>query len=78
MRNNFLESVLVKLAVLIIKAYRNSLGLLLPGGCRFYPSCSSYFIQALERYSLFKGFILGMTRIFKCHPFHPGGYDPLS
>ena len=46
--------------------------------CRFYPTCSVYFIQALEKYGFFKGSYLGIRRILKCHPFHEGGYDPLK
>ncbi|MBW1721421.1 MAG: membrane protein insertion efficiency factor YidD [Deltaproteobacteria bacterium] len=45
--------------------------------CRFYPSCSTYARQAFEKYGLFKGFGLSLLRLLKCHPFHPGGYDPL-
>ncbi len=48
-----------------------------PGKCRFYPTCSSYAIMAIEKYGVFKGLYLGTRRILKCHPFHPGGYDPL-
>ena len=43
-----------------------------------YPTCSTYFIQALEKYGVCKGSYLGMKRILKCHPWHEGGYDPLK
>lgn len=46
--------------------------------CRFYPSCSQYSLQALEKYGPFKGLLLTAARILKCHPFHPGGYDPVK
>jgi len=46
--------------------------------CRFYPSCSSYALKALKRYGLLKGLYLSLARILKCHPFHPGGYDPVN
>ncbi len=49
-----------------------------PPTCRFYPTCSQYFIQAVEKYGAVKGSFLGIKRILKCHPFHPGGYDPLK
>jgi len=49
-----------------------------PATCRFYPTCSVYFIQALEKYGFFKGSYLGIKRILRCHPFNPGGYDPLK
>jgi hypothetical protein len=50
---------------------------MLPGKCRFIPTCSTYFIQAVQKYGPFKGSALGIRRILKCHPFHPGGYDPV-
>jgi hypothetical protein len=49
-----------------------------PATCRFYPTCSQYFLQAVEKYGALKGSVLGIKRILKCHPFHPGGYDPLK
>ncbi|MBI4548282.1 MAG: membrane protein insertion efficiency factor YidD [Ignavibacteriae bacterium] len=45
--------------------------------CRFYPTCSHYAIEALDRYGTFKGTILLVKRILRCHPLHPGGYDPV-
>lgn len=46
--------------------------------CRFYPSCSVYAYQAIEKYGVIKGLILAFYRICRCHPFHPGGYDPVE
>jgi len=46
--------------------------------CRFYPTCSQYAIEAFKKYGLFKGMYLSIKRVLKCHPFHPGGYDPLK
>lgn len=46
--------------------------------CKFYPTCSEYMIQAIEKYGIFKGAFLGTKRILKCHPFAKGGYDPLN
>jgi hypothetical protein len=48
------------------------------GKCRFYPTCSEYSIQAIEKYGALKGIIMTGKRILKCHPFHPGGYDPVK
>ncbi len=44
--------------------------------CRFYPTCSSYFIQSVQKYGALSGTWRGVRRICRCHPFHPGGYDP--
>lgn len=49
-----------------------------PSTCRFVPSCSEYTKQAIEKYGALKGGWLGIKRICKCHPFHPGGHDPLE
>lgn len=46
--------------------------------CRFYPTCSQYAIEALSKYGVLKGSWLSLKRIAKCHPFHPGGYDPVK
>ena len=46
--------------------------------CRFYPTCSEYFYQAVKKYGVLKGSIKGTKRILKCHPFNKGGYDPLN
>ena len=48
-----------------------------PSTCRFYPTCSKYTYDAIKKYGVLKGCFLGLKRILKCHPFHPGGYDPL-
>lgn len=45
--------------------------------CRFYPTCSKYSLEAVEKHGAFKGSFLSVKRISKCHPFHPGGYDPV-
>lgn len=65
------------LAVSAIKAYQYAISPFLGNHCRFSPSCSSYTAQAIESYGLVKGVILGIKRIGKCHPWHPGGYDPV-
>ncbi len=66
-----------KLLIKLIELYQK-LSKLKPPVCRFSPTCSEYTKQAIEKYGIFKGMWLGLKRICKCHPFHPGGYDPLE
>lgn len=63
--------------VFLVWIYQNNISYLLPRSCRFTPSCSEYALDALKRYGALKGSWLAMKRITKCHPFHPGGYDPV-
>ena len=64
-----------KAAVLAIRLYQLVLSPILGGQCRFYPSCSTYTREAIEKHGLLKGLSLGGRRLLKCHPFHPGGVD---
>ena len=66
-----------KIAVLLIRIYKMLISPLLPPSCRFYPTCSEYAIEAFNKFGFLKGFFLSFKRIIKCHPFHPGGYDPV-
>ena len=65
-----------KIVLTLIKGYQ-LFSKWTPPVCRFYPSCSTYGYQAVERYGVLKGLWLILLRLSKCHPFHPGGYDPL-
>jgi uncharacterized protein len=65
------------LIIFIIKIYKKIVSPILPQSCRFYPSCSVYSIKAFEKYGVIKGLWLSIRRISRCHPFNPGGYDPL-
>ncbi|WP_101773769.1 membrane protein insertion efficiency factor YidD [Peptostreptococcus faecalis] len=62
----------------VIRIYQKLISPLIGPSCRFYPTCSQYSIQAFKKYGFFKGTWLTVKRIGKCHPFHPGGYDPLK
>jgi putative membrane protein insertion efficiency factor len=61
----------------LVRLYQLTVSRMLPSSCRFYPSCSEYTRQAIERYGLSRGVWLGVKRISRCHPFNPGGYDPV-
>jgi uncharacterized protein len=63
--------------ILIIRGYRLWVSPLLPATCRYYPTCSAYAIQALEKHGAIAGTWLAVRRIARCHPFRPGGYDPV-
>lgn len=63
--------------LLLIRFYQKYISIFLGKNCRFYPTCSAYTYEAIERFGVVKGVYLGVKRILKCHPFHPGGYDPV-
>lgn len=63
--------------VLLVRLYQVGLSPLLPSSCRYYPSCSAYAVEALERHGALRGGWLALRRIGRCHPFRPGGFDPV-
>jgi len=66
-----------KAAIVLIKLYKVLISPLLGSNCRFTPSCSTYALLAFRKYGFFKAAGLVVMRLMKCHPFHPGGYDPI-
>ncbi|HOX85454.1 MAG TPA: membrane protein insertion efficiency factor YidD [bacterium] len=72
-----IKSCPAKALIFIIRVYQKCLSPFLPRTCRFYPSCSNYAIQALEKHGFFAGLYKALTRLLRCNPFHPGGYDPV-
>jgi putative membrane protein insertion efficiency factor len=64
-------------AMALIRLYQLTLSPLLPPSCRYEPTCSHYSYDAIERFGFLKGGWLAIKRISRCHPFHPGGYDPV-
>lgn len=65
------------LLISLIRFYQKFISPLKRPSCRFYPTCSEYSIQAIKKYGAIKGTWKSIVRISKCHPFHPGGYDPV-
>ncbi|SBS30993.1 Putative membrane protein insertion efficiency factor [Marinomonas spartinae] len=63
--------------LILVKCYQYAISPLLGNNCRFYPSCSHYMIEAIERFGVIKGIYLGLKRLAKCHPWHEGGVDPV-
>ena len=66
-----------KVLLAIFKAYQYAISPLLGQNCRFFPSCSEYAVEAVDKHGAMKGSWLGAKRICRCHPWHPGGYDPV-
>ena len=63
--------------IIVIHLYQHTLSILLGPSCRFTPSCSSYALLSIQRFGIVDGVWLALKRLVKCHPFHPGGYDPV-
>ncbi|EPY2278731.1 membrane protein insertion efficiency factor YidD [Clostridium sporogenes] len=66
------------LLICIIKIYSKYISPLKRPSCRFYPTCSQYSMEAIEKYGALKGTLISIKRIIRCHPFNKGGYDPLK
>jgi putative membrane protein insertion efficiency factor len=71
-------SVPARMAVALIRMYRRYISRLFPPVCRFRPTCSEYALQAIEKYGLLGGGWRALKRLVRCHPGHPGGYDPVQ
>jgi len=72
----FLKIGMKSLSIFLIKIYQFFAGPF-PKQCRFYPSCSVYAVESLEKFGFFKGWFLAIRRLLKCGPWHPGGFDPV-
>ncbi len=66
-----------RILITIIGFYKKYISPLKPASCRFYPTCSDYAIEAIQKHGCFKGIFLSIKRLLRCHPYHPGGYDPV-
>lgn len=65
------------LLILFVRGYQVALSPMLPASCRYHPTCSHYAIEALEKHGALRGLWLAVKRIARCHPFRPGGFDPV-
>ncbi len=72
-----IQGILKIIVIRLIVFYQKFISPLKPSCCRFYPSCSEYAVQAINKYGILKGTGKAIIRICKCHPYHPGGYDPV-
>lgn len=72
-----MKTFISRLLILLVRAYQYLISPLLGGNCRFYPTCSSYMIEAIETHGVIKGVWLGLRRIGRCHPYSDGGVDPV-
>ncbi|MBI4513558.1 MAG: membrane protein insertion efficiency factor YidD [Gemmatimonadetes bacterium] len=66
-----------RLLIVCIRGYQSGIAPVLPPACRYMPSCSQYALEAIERHGAFRGLGLALRRLLRCHPFHPGGFDPV-
>jgi hypothetical protein len=66
-----------RILLALVRFYRRAISPLRPPCCRFYPTCSQYALEAIEKYGALKGGYLALRRVLRCNPFHRGGYDPV-
>jgi putative membrane protein insertion efficiency factor len=66
------------IVIAVLKGYKAFVSPLLPSACRFYPTCSEYMLEAVRLHGVVRGVWMGLKRLGRCHPFHQGGYDPVS
>lgn len=73
----YFTKLLAFIFIFFIRIYQLVISPLFPNSCRYYPTCSEYTIQAIEKYGIIKGFIKASYRVLRCHPFAKGGHDPV-
>lgn len=72
-----MKALLAKPMIWLVRGYQLFISPFVPPSCRFHPTCSHYAIEALQKHGAVKGFWLALRRIARCHPWHPGGHDPV-
>ena len=76
-RSAMLNKLLIRAVRSLHKIYKYTISPLFGQACRFYPYCSDYAVEAIEKHGFFKGLALAFRRIIRCNPYHPGGFDPV-
>jgi hypothetical protein len=66
-----------RLVLMLVRGYQLLVSPFLGNNCRFYPTCSSYMLEAIELHGVMRGFWMGLRRVSRCHPYHEGGVDPV-
>jgi putative membrane protein insertion efficiency factor len=66
------------IVIAVLRGYKAFVSPLLPSACRFHPTCSEYMLEAVRVHGVLRGAWMGVKRLGRCHPFHQGGYDPVS
>lgn len=77
-KENFFSATFGKFLVMLVRIYQISISPLIGSNCRFYPTCSDYAITAVKLHGPCTGAFMGLKRILRCNPWHPGGYDPVK
>jgi uncharacterized protein len=72
-----MTNVIKRVVMGVISWYRGVISPMMAPHCRYTPSCSAYTLEAVERFGVARGLLMGARRVLRCHPFHPGGYDPV-
>lgn len=67
-----------RLTLWLIRGYKKRISPLLPPSCRFYPTCSQYMMESIEKHGFFRGGFMGIRRLSRCHPLSKGGFDPVK
>ena len=73
----YLRKIVLAFMLKLIRFYQYAISPMFPPCCRYVPSCSAYAYEAVQKYGIFRGIFMALRRILRCHPFHPGGYDPV-
>ncbi len=71
------QGTLKPIVLAVLEFYKRAISPSLPSSCKFYPTCSGYALEAVERYGSARGLAMAARRLLRCRPFHPGGYDPV-